>query len=732
MDHNGPDRTAGLTMTRRTALAGMAGLAGAAAVGIGRPAIAHGSPSQGTELALIEPLDLKPAVDRATFAPEEQIFGSFQAVLAPLTNSIMDAGDTYTGYTNASGTFVPAPTDVSGQNFRGWFADGWHRPYIHPINTLIMQHVQTLAWFATHERPWNRYFGDPALIARLEAALQYYLSLQQPSGAFPEYTTDLNSMTASGFGQVSLAECLGSLQYGDILTHLHQPITDALRRCSTWVLTNTTGHWASRPVGLWSVNQQTSGLAGVTATAHVLGDTALADSIYDKLHFISVDGQAPAGYFHEARSQADHGYNMSVMAPELAYIHQLSPSARVRDLALTMAERYIGWVGYASVFEPGAPDDGALWFSASASRQPATHSYRAAADVSDTQALNRHWASLLPGWIPHSRTVEEVTVQRDAWAALGTTPVDARRKGDTSPRLMSHVPLAPGGGSEAEFAAGKAMQPYLADDDFTWVGKAHANVGQEHLFVRRPAYYAGSLWGSHCWFSTSNRQRMGLQMVWHPIMGMIIWGENDLDRQLSWDTTLLAGTTEVENFAAQFGTYRYLDGNGNEVDSDALPGLAAFTVRGENQNTTLGSDGLEHTPGHIRTDVTFDAGSITRRVNVDVGPDGSARDTIPLLLGPAPDEVHFVVPDTEDACGRAGWCHPRGRRTRSEPVPVGETSSARAVGLTVQRNGITCALHWAIPLDVTLTQMGRSQLGKATHVLTLPHSGVLTTTVTFE
>ncbi|MEQ7011036.1 hypothetical protein ABN028_33135 [Actinopolymorpha sp. B17G11] len=127
--------------------------------------------------------------ERALFAAEEQRLAPYLVILAPMANDIVDDdAETY-----------------------GWMAGGWWRTPSHPRNSRIQEHVATMGWFLAHERPWNPYYRDPALEARLDAAIGYYLGLQGPRGAWP-VTYEEESLATTGFGMLALAGTLGYLR----------------------------------------------------------------------------------------------------------------------------------------------------------------------------------------------------------------------------------------------------------------------------------------------------------------------------------------------------------------------------------------------------------------------------------------------------------------------------------------------------------------------------------------
>jgi hypothetical protein len=67
-------------------------------------------------------------------------------------------------------------------NIPVWRSPRENRPY----NARIMESVLSLAYFYTLKKPWNPYYGSPALRQRLEAALEFWCGLQNPEGRFAE------------------------------------------------------------------------------------------------------------------------------------------------------------------------------------------------------------------------------------------------------------------------------------------------------------------------------------------------------------------------------------------------------------------------------------------------------------------------------------------------------------------------------------------------------------------
>lgn len=119
-------------------------------------------------------------VDRSLYAPTEQRLSRDLATLASLANDMI--------------------ADPNSPIW-GWFGDaGWFRDTaLLPHNSRLQESVSTLAWFYTHDRPWNPYYNSQPLAERIIAALRYTLSIQMPDGGFQKYTAGFSGPASTGF-----------------------------------------------------------------------------------------------------------------------------------------------------------------------------------------------------------------------------------------------------------------------------------------------------------------------------------------------------------------------------------------------------------------------------------------------------------------------------------------------------------------------------------------------------
>src|SRR5690606_22581608 len=68
-----------------------------------------------------------------------------------------------------------------------------------PYNARVMENILSLAYFYATDRPWNPYYGSEPLRARLEAALRFWVGMQNTDGRFSEYGWQRWNLAATAF-----------------------------------------------------------------------------------------------------------------------------------------------------------------------------------------------------------------------------------------------------------------------------------------------------------------------------------------------------------------------------------------------------------------------------------------------------------------------------------------------------------------------------------------------------
>ncbi|UFU03260.1 hypothetical protein LQF12_01205 [Ruania suaedae] len=632
---------------------GLLGAGGATMAALALGEIPARGTSDGTVLPLVAPLPGPP--DRTSFAPEEQVFARYLMILAPLANSVVD----------------DRPQEY------GWMEDGWWRTPNDPVNSRIMEHVATLAWFLTHDRTWNPYYLDANLRGRLDAAIGYYLGLQGPSGAWP-VTYQAKSLATTGFGLVALASTYRDLDREGLLPARVTQIETAMRAAAAWLLDTGEFHW-NLPVKY--TNQIVGALAGVGHAAEALADPAIASTLDDRIELLADHGRAPAGYFHDPLA-FDHSYNATVMLPDLADLYLLTGNPAL----VQMVEDWMDFGQYVLLREPGTTSFAT--FAAASARNFGVSRDDTPNDDDDRSALSRVFVPEVPMLAALHVSAEKKAQKRAAWA-VASAPVQPLAKGETSPRLYMHVPAAPQNADRDERLAQLAAMRPVAEATFT--EHREGTIDQRMLFVRRPGYYAAALDGV-----IEDRERTGTGLYWHPDAGVVVCSLNGYFD--AWWTTFLDAPGLDSALTASSVTYHHgTDATGATIDPGDLAAVTGtFTSRSVSASGAVTTDTVHH---HDGIDRIVTAGE-------------PAQERIPLFVRDG-DVLEFSDGTTA---------------VRGQAVgPV----TAQWFALT--RGNYRFQFSWGTPLTAAIAVPGRSYFPGGSHELTrltVDHPGTLTMEIT--
>lgn len=647
------------TISRRQALIGMATgtVAFALALNTAKPAMAATSAADGP-LAEVAPLP-PGAPDRALFAAAEQRLAPYLAVLAPLANGVVDDNpDTY-GFMGGDFWRSPAPT----------------------FNARVQENVFTLSWFHANARSWNPYADDPAVLARLDAAIGYYLKLQKPQGCWPEYSAGELSRPATAFALGFLTVTLSELRRADVLLETQTAIIAALRMAADWFLDPANPAVWSNPIPY--TNQVAGGLLGIAEAVPLLGDATLAARLDERIEVLALDGLSPIGYFYE-QNGSDFGYSLGVMTPDLAALHETTGSLVVRQLQ----ERYFEWVRYNFVREP----DGAGWFcNVATSSRTSLFILDDVKDDSYKADINALWTSSIPISAAFTTAREDKAALRAVWTA-SAEPITPPPAGNVDPqvvRLSTYPERFP---TRADKDTAIRTMPYLTSQDFV---EFRADPrGQQHVFVRKPRYYFGGFFGAR----PTTRVQSGLSFLWHPAAGMLLYGSNN-GVDSCWGTHRSNQFTSIDsngNLPA-----RYFRGDPAHNDELAL-----------NEVNTAENLGIRYAPadGRLTKDVEFRPDSV--RVKVTALEHSTER--LPLVL--RDDDQLTLLGSTE-----------------TEWTP-GVDVAGEGAGLRVRRGNTDMILEWGTTLVARIvpkTQTYFKDASRRQHMLLLPFGTAIEYTVRF-
>lgn len=648
---NSPLGSSPNVISRRTVLAGATV---AAALGLIPGHTAYASSLSADITGTLAPLAPLPpgAPVRRLISPLEQRFGPYLAILPDMVNDI----------------------EVTDPATLGFMGGGWWRTPNEPYNARVQEHIYTLSWFYANPRSWNPYAGDPALLARLDAAIAHQLSLQHEDGSWPEYSIDEHSKAATGFGLGYLGKTLANTRQAGVLAARRAEMSVAVRKGVQWFLDSQNSIW-STPVEY--ANQNASGLSAAAVALMLDPDPALAALLRDRIEFLAEHGQSPAGFFYEPFGM-DINYNFEVMLPEIAEIHLINGNPTV----LSMAEKFADWLGYNIVREPDG--SGSLTYLAMSSRTSVAY-YDDVVPDPDRTNLGSWFVPQVPSLAPFFTSKEDRAATRRAWASTAGPSTGLAKQG-TSPRIIAHTPYGEALPSNSAKRQAVRQLPYLRSAEFVELRQDVAQK-QDYLYVRRPSLYLGAFFGTR----PTSTVRSGTGFLWHPVAGMVVSsGQSDTT---CWSTLLPSGNADGHSDLEA----TYLLGDRALDRQSCSPGSAPVTVH------------YQLPDGRIRTDLTITRTTVTRAVQATT----TATEQIPLVLQPG-DAVRFAD---------------------GTPLAYGTNASTTASGLRIRRGRASIDIDWGTALPATIEATATTFLrdGKRRlHILRIPHGGQLTTTITLS
>lgn len=519
---------------------------------------------------------------RSLFADNEQVLARYLMSVAGMANDIVD----------------------NDPKLYGFMGGGWWRPVEtqSPSNASVMEHVATLAWFYANERPWNPYYRDANLLKRLEASIRYYTSLQLTDGSYPEQPGKTN-LASTTFGTTAQAVTYEALRSFGVSYDSRLQLRRSIERSVTWFMNTKAEHW-SAPVLYF--NQVAAGLVAAQRSLQVLDKpTTTQEAVNERISYLMKKGQSPAGFFHEP-SGVDFGYNFTVALPDLAWLYRHTQHA---DL-VPAVQRYVEFMRYAIVREP---------VTGELTHVPALHVRnvtaalsRPADDLSDRAALAKDFLAHVPDLALFFATAEAKAQARAAFSS-STKSISALSKPDTSPRTWMYGILAPTGPAKADRDTVEAALPSLTTERFTEY--VSGSKKDQYLFVRRPSYYAVSVFGD--WLRTYRSTRQ-LGTLWSPAMGTILVGTNNPDAPEGWETVGPQGvfSTRQSSSISRFYDSRASTG-AQQMKEDQL--TARSTLFAQRTESTAGTSQYETGWGYwdhgLRcTFITQQAGECTHRL----------------------------------------------------------------------------------------------------------------------
>ncbi|KPL15560.1 MAG: hypothetical protein AMS26_07385 [Bacteroides sp. SM23_62] len=163
----------------------------------------------------------------------------------------------------------------------------------HPYNARVMEGNLSLVWFYTSQRPWNPYYDDPSLKARIEAALIFRCDIQNEDGRFSEYGTERWSLAPTAFATKFIGRAL------------------------------------------WLLNS----------------DPEIEVLLQERFHQSMDEFQSPAGFFYE-KGGPDWEYYLSTHHSDLQVAWHYAEGKEFHDEIIEKTKNWYDWFSYNAVKEP--------------------------------------------------------------------------------------------------------------------------------------------------------------------------------------------------------------------------------------------------------------------------------------------------------------------------------------------------------------------------------------------
>jgi hypothetical protein len=220
-----------------------------------------------------------------------------------------------------------------------------------PYNARVMENITTLAWFYTREEAWNPYYGDPDLRKILEAALTFWVSIQNDDGRFSEYGVDRWNLAATAFATKFMGKTLEMLQDGPpIEPVIHEQVKQSNRKALMVVFTSESLYDHGRRFSNQYGNAFTGALAHLDMNPD---DTELREAFEARLATSFEDFQSPAGYFYE-HFGPDWGYAFGTHHSNILMAwHYARHDEELAAHYAAEHANFIDWLSYNAVKQPG-------------------------------------------------------------------------------------------------------------------------------------------------------------------------------------------------------------------------------------------------------------------------------------------------------------------------------------------------------------------------------------------
>ncbi len=401
----------------------------------------------------------------------------------------------------------------------------WRNPADNePYNARIMENITSLAWFYTQQESWNPYYGDPDLRKILEAALTFWVTMQNDDGRFSEYGENRWNLASTAFATKFMGKTLEMLQSGPAIDPLiHEQVKQANRKALMVVFTDESLYDHGRRFSNQYGNAFTGALAHLDMNPD---DTELREAFLARLETSLDDFQSPAGYFYE-HFGPDWGYAFGTHHSNILMAwHYARHDEELAAHYAAEHAHFIGWLSYNAVKQPG--DEFFMLHRSIESRQSRSMLRRLETPLSEAVPLARAFN------VTSEEAAQRVSeVRQRVTSNWGNIPsLQIGNFSGYSAYAFLHRDDYRWNPSEAQRQEAVLSLPYLASDNFI-----HQRVDDlthfEVTFVRKPTYYAAFSAGEQ----EREKQRFGLGLLWNPVAGTLFQSQSESE-DAAWGTMM--------------------------------------------------------------------------------------------------------------------------------------------------------------------------------------------------
>lgn len=356
------------------------------------------------------------------------------------------------------------------------------------FNARLQESYLPVTYFYTRNDSWNEYYGAEEVKIRLEAMLEYTLSLQHSSGAWPEYSRTENSLSATDFGVNYMTQVLRLLReaekndpnFPSIDRDLFNRLDAAVRKGIMCVLTSS---------AMWSHGQNYTNQYGLVWSAALAyleyhpDDDELRQKLDDRW---KDSGKliSPVGFYYEDGGW-DMPYNLGVHVQNIAADYHYMRGTKYEKDLIEHQERFFDWLSYNFLVEP---DGSFVIVNSAASKRSEASSvvmWRKDFPIAEKIPIARAFVRSQEDIEDEARRNKEATAKNGAWPVLPEMKTSGGNNynpyGLYNRTLFNYYP------TDAERWEAIEMLPYNAKEYFT---QQRSDKNFVFSFVKRPSYYA--------------------------------------------------------------------------------------------------------------------------------------------------------------------------------------------------------------------------------------------------